>query len=192
MSTSFETLHPRGNAGKFAAKSNKAPATPLIDGYQAYVTGYADEPIADRTALDEGPAESSMAIGQDQAGSVWSFAEEHRLEDGRYLSTIQYIYPAYAGEDQMNVVTETEQFTSTEPGAYAATAHLVREGSTWNRYDSAPIVCSVERATAMAKRAAADAHLHQSYFTANVPWTGEPLAATAVAFREASAQLNGN
>lgn len=189
----FEAEHPRAAGGQFATKLNDAPTTPLIDGYRAHVSPYADEPIAARVGMPSEISETSMVIGgAEQAGSVWTFAEEHRLADGRYLNSIQYIYPAYAGEDQMNVVTETEQFVSAEPGAYEQTAHLDREGSTWHRYDSAAVVCSAERAASMAKRAASDAHLHQSYFVADVPWTGEPLAATAESFRDASAQLNGD
>ncbi|MBN9214671.1 MAG: hypothetical protein J0J04_07645 [Microbacterium sp.] len=187
----FEAAHPRAAAGKFTTKTNDAPATPLIDGHEAQVAPYADEPIAGRTEMPTEPSEQTMAMGDDQAGLVWTFAEEHRLADGRYLSSIQYVYPAYASETEFTIVTETEQFVSAEPHAYEATAHLVREGSTWNRYDSAALVCSPERAATMAKRAAEDAHLHQSYFTSTVPWTGEPLADTAAAFRESSALLNG-
>lgn len=188
----FEGQHPRATTGQFTTKTNDAPSVPLIDGYRAYVTPYADEQIAGRTLAPTDLSEETMAMGDDQAGPVWTFAEEHRLADGRYLTSIQYVYPAYSGESEMNVVTETEQFVSAEPNAYAQTARLDREGATWHRYDSAPVVCSPERAATMARRAAEDAHLHQMYFASGTPWTGEPLAGTAEAFREASATLNGN
>lgn len=187
---SFEATHPRAGGGQFTAKANDAPGVPLIDGYRASVAPYDGEPIAQRTAMPDEPTLHSMVLSDEQAGSVWTFAEEHRLVDGRYLSTVQYVYPAYAGETEMSVVTETEQFVSAEPGVYAQTAHLVREGSSWHRYDSAPVVCSIERAETMARRAAQDVYLHQTYFTDTVPWTGEPLAATAGEFRDASEQLN--
>jgi len=188
--STFEAVHPRAVSGQFATKSNSAPDVPLVDGCRATVAPYSDEPITHRSVMPDEPTLHSMVLSDDQAGSVWTFAEEHRLVDGRYLTTVQYVYPAHASETEMRIVTETEQFVSAEPGAFLMTAHLDREGSTWHRYDSAPVVCSAERAATMAKRAAADAHLHQSYFTDTVPWTGEPLRATAEGFREASEQLN--
>lgn len=186
----FEAAHPREAGGKFVEKADDAPNRPLDSAGQVRVTPYLGDPIADRAMLPTVPSEHSMALSDDQAGCVWTFAEEHRLTDGRYLSTVQYVYPAYAGDGQMAVVTETEQFVADHPCAYEANAHLVREGATWDRYDSAPVVCSVERAMSMAKRSAEDAHLHQTYFTSTVPWTGEPLAATAAEFREACERLN--
>ena len=188
----FEAQHPRGDHGQFTVKQHDGPAAGLLGAHEVHVSCYADEPVAARVRLPDVPSQHSMAIGEDQAGLVWTFAEEHRLADGRYLNSVQYVYHAYAGEDQFNIVTETEQFVADGPGLYEATAHIVREGSTWHRYDSAPVVCSRERAESMARRAVDDAHLHQSYFVTDVPWTGEPLARTVDEFREASARLHGD
>lgn len=188
----FEAKVRRAPAGQFAEKSNDEP-TAVLTGART-VQPYEGQTI--RHSLGKpSPVEHghSMAIGEDQVGCVSTFVEEHLLEDGQVLTSVQYVYVAADtdSEDHFRVVTETEQFVSPEPGAYEESARWGRDGSTWERFDGPSIHRSLTRAEADAEQAADEAWLHQAFFVVDQPWTGAPDHRVADDFADAVARLRG-
>lgn len=195
----FEAKINRAGDGRFGSKTNDKPTGALTPDVSVtgsvQVTGYAGEQVRSSTRhpskVEHG---HSMVIADDQVSDVSTFAEEHVLEDGRYLSSVHYVFAASDDEGQtFRTVTETEQFISDVPDAYRQLARRDREGSTWERFDSAPARVSRERAASAAARAANDAYLYQVFFAASdQPWTGAPAPHNAEAFWEASERLGGS
>lgn len=191
----FESTISRTRSGEFAAKVNSAPATQLEATGPVAVTPYAGEKVTRRHGLPGVVTHAhSMAIGDDQDSLVSTFAEEHVTEDGRVLTSVHYVYAATDDEGATyRIVTETEQFVAPAAGVYEATAHRIREGSAWERFDSSPMRISRERAATLAEQAAEDAHLYQSFFARpDQPWAGAPAPEHADALKETAAQLRGH